>query len=270
MEVHQRRKKRRLGLRAGAKARDELEKELESNSGINDIEVILSDHASHGTGDCTDIESGDVEQVGVASLLATDTPFTDVVRDKEHLFSDGIKLTKIKTKLLNGESLSGQLLQGNRAGKKQCLEKSLEEEHHHQQPPLKVKRIEDSERVPARDVTPAYVGEEKGKSALSNITRKKLSEFRAPSFSGHGVERGEEVPNLNTNRTDENLGTSSTSQLNKKHDGGDEKIFKKVPKKNSSENLLISVTKMKFDLPKLNLDSIGDPFKQDDLEDLDI
>ena len=111
MEVHQRRKKRRLGLRAGAKARDELEKELESNSGINDIEVILSDHASHGTGDCTDIESGDVEQVGVASLLATDTPLTDVVEDKEHLFSGGIKLTKIKTQLLKGESLTDQLLQ---------------------------------------------------------------------------------------------------------------------------------------------------------------
>ena len=269
MEVHQRRKKRRLGLRAGTKPRDESEKELESNSGINDIEVIPSDHASHGTGDCNDIESGDVEQVGV-TLPATDTPFTDVVGDKEHLFSDGNKLTKIKTKLLDGESLSDQLLQENRAGKKQCLEKSLEEEHHHQQPPPKVKRIEDSRRVPARYVTQANVGEEKGKPALSNITRKKLSEFRAPGFSGHGVECGEEVSNLNTNRTDENLDTSSTSQLNKKHDGSDEKILKKVLKKSSSENLLISVTKMKFDLPKLNLDSIGDPFKQDDLEDLDI
>ena len=267
MEVHQRRKKRRLGLRAGTKPRDESEKELESNSGINDTEVIQSDHASHSTEDCNDIEIGNVEQVGVASLLATDTPFTDL---KEHLFSDGIKLTKIKTKLTNGESLSDQLLQENRAGKKQCLEKSLEEEHHHQQPPPKVKRFEDSRRVPARDVTQANVGEEKGKPALSNITRKKLSEFRAPGFSGHGVECGEEVSNLNTNRTDENLDTSSTSQLNKKHDGSDEKILKKVPKKSSSENLLISVTKMKFDLPKLNLDSIGDPFKQDDLEDLDI
>ena len=111
MEVHQRRKKRRLGLRAGAKPRDESEKELESNSGINDIEVIPGDHASHGTGDCNDIESGDVEQVGVASLLATDTPLTDVVEDKEHLFSGGIKLTKIKTQLLKGESLTDQLLQ---------------------------------------------------------------------------------------------------------------------------------------------------------------
>ena len=253
-------------MRAGSKPRDESEKELESNSGINDIEVVQSDHAPHGTGDLNDIESGDVEQVEVATPLATDTPFTDL---KEHLFSDGIKLTKIKTKLTNGESLSDQLLQENRAGKNQCLEKSLEEEHHHQPPP-KVKRIEDSRRVPARDVTQANVGEEKGKPALSNITRKKLSEFRAPGFSGHWVERGEEVSNLNTNRTDENLDTSSTSQLNKKHDGSDEKILKKVPKKSSSENLLISVTKMKFDLPKLNLDSIGDPFKQDDLEDLDI
>ena len=258
-------------MRAGTKPRDESEKELESTSGINDIEVIPSDHASHGTGDCNDIESGDVEQVGV-TMPATDTPFTEVVGDKEHLFSDGNKLTKIKTKLLDGESLSDQLLQENRAGKKQCLEKSLEEEHHHQQPPPKVKRIEDSRRVPARDVTQANVGEEKGKPALSNITRKKLSEFRAPGFSGqgHGLENGEEVSNLNTNRPDENQDTSSTSQLKKKHDGRDEKILEKVLKKSSSENLLKSVTKMKFDLPKLNLDSIGDPFKQDDLEDLDI
>jgi len=269
VEVHQRRKKRRLGLRAGTKPRDESEKELKSNSGINDIEVIPNDHASHGSGDCNDIASGDVEQVGVASLLATDIPFTDVAGDKEHLLSDGRKLTKIKKKLPNEESLSDQLLQENRAGNKQCLEKSLEEEHHHQPLP-KVKRIEDSRRVPARDVTQANVGEEKGKPALSSITRKKLSEFRAPGFSGHGVERGEEVLNLNTNRTDENLDTSSTSQLKKKHGGSNEKILKKGLKKSSSENLLKSVTKMKFDLPKLNLDSIGDPFKQDDLEDLDI
>ena len=269
MEVHQRRKKRRLGLRAGTKPRDESEKELESNSGINGIEVIPNDHASHGSGDCNDIASGDVQQVGVAPLLATDTPFTDVAGDKEHLLSDGSKLTKIKNNLPNEESLSDQLLEENSAGKKQCLEKSLEEELHHQPPP-KVKRIEDSRRVPARDVTQANVGEEKGKPALSNVTRKKLSEFRAPGFSGHGVERGEKVSNLNTNRTDENLDTSSTSQLKKKHDGSDEKILKKVLKKSSSENLLKSVTKMKFDLPKLYLDSIGDPFKQDDLEDLDI
>ena len=272
VDVRQRGKKRRLGLRASNRPQNSEEKEMEATPGVNSSEL------NNGNSNGMSLGQENTEQAEDLSCTDSMTEGGSMISVPQcHTSGSEIQsLTKVKSKPVVVESSSNQLLEEEKTPNSDQKQKSEEQKDSGKadQPKPKLRRLCGTSEVAQVDQSEVKEGNEKGVGSVSSLTRKRLAEFRAPGQVGEVEEMQSEVV-MNVDIVENSLNVEKTEQISKASKAGvdDQKVAKRVQKKSSSGNLLSFVTKMKFDTTKLNLNSDSDPFKQDDFDvdfDLDI
>jgi len=272
VDVRQRGKKRRLGLRASNRPQNSEEKEMEATPGVNSSEL------NNGNSNGMSLGQENTEQAEDSSCTDSMTEGGSMISVPQcHTSGSEIQsLTKVKSKPVVVESSSNQLLEEEKTPNSDQKQKSEEQKDSGKadQPKPKLRRLCGTSEVAQVDQSEGKEGNEKGVGSVSSLTRKRLAEFRAPGQVGEVEEMQSEVV-MNVDIVENSLNVEKTEQISKASKAGvdDQKVAKRVQKKSSSGNLLSFVTKMKFDTTKLNLNSDSDPFKQDDFDvdfDLDI
>jgi len=265
VEVRQRGKKRRLGLRASKRPQNSEEKEMEATPGVNSSEL------NNGNSDGMSLGQENTEQAEDPSCTDSTTEAGSLINIPQcHTSGSEIQsLTKVKSKPLVVESSSNQLLEEEETPKRDQKQESEEQKDSGkaERSKPKLRRLNGTSKVAQVDQSKGKEGDEKGVGSVSSLTRKRLAEFRAPGQVGEVAEMQSEVV-MNADIVENSLNVKKTEQIIKASKAGvdDQKMGKRVQKKSSNGNLLSFVTKMKFDTTKLNLNSDSDPFKQDDFD----